>query len=415
MSKDRTISKYQEGIIETVCALHQHAITPIKVRNWLTQFSDIEIPIALKVLENLKFFSIHDIINEYDKLLDKILSQVDPIEKIFILGAGEFGKSGTTMIYFLQKTQTFQSNSHRLKILQHHKKIKSQGVKEQSHIIFLDDLVGSGESIVKYYQNEIRHQLIKERFEINIHILCVAYMKEAERFVMSKISKAKLYGTAYFKAFSRHSLAFGKGHQMIATREICYKYGKNLFTKTDHLTRITSIHPLGYKDSQSLIVFAHSVPNNTLPIIWSSKGTWIPLYPRMRQIKLSKIKEFQKESWLYLYLSRKIGLYNKDGQGKEIFDKNDFFLFAVLRLKYHNMIAPTICQVLGITITTYDEIIDNGKDRNMFNNNETLTSEGKKIYSRLAQKMKSGIRISDINYYLEKPSYYVPKKFLGET
>ena len=44
--------------------------------------------------------------------------------------------------------------------------------------------------------------------------------------------------------------------------------------------------PLGYKNGQLLLGFAHNIPNNTLPIFWSDgrqHSPWTPLFPRYRK------------------------------------------------------------------------------------------------------------------------------------
>jgi len=48
---------------------------------------------------------------------------------------------------------------------------------------------------------------------------------------------------------------------------------------------------LGYDDSQSLIVFPHNTPNNTLPIIWAGNKNekeigvpWNPIWERVKII-----------------------------------------------------------------------------------------------------------------------------------
>ena len=43
--------------------------------------------------------------------------------------------------------------------------------------------------------------------------------------------------------------------------------------------------PLGYKDGQYLFGFFYNTPNNTLPIFWSNKNGWVPIFERKEKIK----------------------------------------------------------------------------------------------------------------------------------
>ena len=88
--------------------------------------------------------------------------------------------------------------------------------------------------------------------------------------------------TEEYKAFSPKSEVFANKEERERLKLMCLKYGEKLYPNAKY-----GEHPLGYDDSQALIIFDHNVPNNTLPIIWASprnektKGVvWYPLWER---------------------------------------------------------------------------------------------------------------------------------------
>lgn len=84
-----------------------------------------------------------------------------------------------------------------------------------------------------------------------------------------------------WRAFSPNSQVFKDAHLRERIEKLCNKYGEELYE-----------HPLGYDDSQALIVFPHNTPNNTLPIIWASENNekkpgrvWYPVWERKKASK----------------------------------------------------------------------------------------------------------------------------------
>jgi hypothetical protein len=81
------------------------------------------------------------------------------------------------------------------------------------------------------------------------------------------------------KAFSNNSEIFPDSRMRELVKELSKRYGDKLYHKG----------PLGYDESQALIVFPHNTPNNTLPIIWASHRNektigvpWNPLFERIK-------------------------------------------------------------------------------------------------------------------------------------
>ena len=72
------------------------------------------------------------------------------------------------------------------------------------------------------------------------------------------------------EAFSDSSIVFLNVPQYRdSCKKMCEYYGQRI-----------SDYPMGYDDSQLLIGFYYTIPNNTLPIFWSNQDNWSPLFTR---------------------------------------------------------------------------------------------------------------------------------------
>lgn len=78
------------------------------------------------------------------------------------------------------------------------------------------------------------------------------------------------------KCFSDQSILFHKFPDLRnPIRDFCSHYGSKVYKQ----------YPLGYKDGQYLFGFFYNTPNNTLPIFWSSKDGWIPIFERKEKFR----------------------------------------------------------------------------------------------------------------------------------
>lgn len=72
------------------------------------------------------------------------------------------------------------------------------------------------------------------------------------------------------RCFSGDSAIFPDEDERIRARALAVEKGRALVKD----------HPLGHDDSQAAVVFEGRCPNNSLPILWQSNETWVPLFPR---------------------------------------------------------------------------------------------------------------------------------------
>lgn len=415
MGQIRFIDEIISGRIESIRSSLQESIHSIQIINWLKNFEDEEWDSALTVLENLKYYSTNQVIYEFDEGLKRIL-KASPVDKtIFLVGLGDYGKSGSSLIYFIKKTPTFCSNEKRFKVLRHVTKLKQQNVNNDAVLVLVDDIVGSGKSLDTYYSHNIKHQILKDKIQIKIVVLCVAYMRDSVAYLKGKIQEIEIFGTEYLRAFNSGSSCFGYRPKMLPIREICYKYGINLCFQYDANTKENVPQPLGFNNSQSLIVFSHSSPNNTLPIIWSNKNGWYPLYPRGGGEKISRYKNFRDETLHWLSIGYRLNFFKKKPNKSNIYFKDtNYKLLAVIRLIKRESIHPIICQKIGLSINELNELLQVGIQKGLLAKDHKLTAEGHRIYNEIRKKFR--ITRSEKELVVNQTQIqYVPKTFLGKA
>ena len=146
-------------------------------------------------------------------------------------------------------------------------------------IVFFDDIVGSGTQATQYLSEELKR--IRSG-DPNLQLSFLALFATTEG--LERLNAPELFDghanclfelDSSFKAFSGDARYFAESPEWFkatAFQAMARQYGANL--QPDQ--------PVGYKDGQLLLAFAHNTPDNTLPIFWD-QGTrkhWHPIFPR---------------------------------------------------------------------------------------------------------------------------------------
>ncbi|MFW0716556.1 hypothetical protein [Pedobacter sp. N23S346] len=237
---------------------------------WFENFKRSEFDIALLIYKNIRYYSEGDI----DELLDKMAMALrklfqNDLSKVMFSGLGDSSAgSGEQFLYRLNQ---------RLRLPQQNfpKDFRSS-IGNHDAIVFIDDIIGSGNQATRYYKKKLADvKLTKYYFSLLAYENGIKKIREETGF--EKVITLSLMNESHM-AFSPESEIFPK-HLITKLRIIAELYGQKLYP----------LGPLGYDDSQALIVFAHNTPNNTLPIIWASDNNeksieypWNPLFERKK-------------------------------------------------------------------------------------------------------------------------------------
>lgn len=396
------------SIIESLCFKFGYTVTDYDIFRWLRNFEDSEWDIALNVLDKVVYYSSDRIDESLESYINKIISEYKD-RHIYILPSGNVGKSGHVMAYHAKKViEMLGFPDNRLSLLN----IKNLGATEKTAVIvLLDDFSGTGESIITFYKSKVE-SIINGKRGITICVLAIAFLERAKK----QLNKQglEIFGDCYLPAFVRRGSVFGYERNMIEVRDFCFKKGILLFPDWKN----TEMKPLGYQNSQALVCFEHTTPNNTLPIIWyddympGGKKEWHAIFPRFANTRIERGRRLRLSSNFWLSAMSRLKLPNIEWSRYHTVDS--LRLISYIAQKYHGRSDFYIAQVLGISITDVETIISIGKNKHLIDCSGNLTQEAITIYKEIRKKDR--ILENAITKSLSKQNIktiYVPTSFQG--
>lgn len=396
--------------IESICFKFGHAVTEYDVFRWLRNFDENEWNMALNVLDKVVYYSSDRIDETIEYWLRKILIKYHS-KAVYIIPSGSVGKSGHVMAYHAKKVIEKIGLPDNQLVLSNLKALNN--IPSKVVLVLLDDFSGTGESIEKFFNEKVKE--VTEKKRLVYCALTVAFMQKAEDALWNECG-IKIYGDQYKPAFTRRGSVFGYEKNMVLVRDFCFKKGEALMPDWKN----QDLKPLGYKNTQSLICFEHTTPNNTLPILWYEKEMpgsdkkWNAIFPRFASSRIDRGRRLRQSSNFWLSAMQKMNLSNIDWSRNHTTDS--LRLISLVAQKYHQRSDYYIAQVLGISLNDLGEIIELGKNKGLIDVNGNLTIVARQIYEEIRKKdriLEHDLQLSIANSNIEK--LYVPTSFRGIT
>lgn len=239
-----------------------------EIDNWLKQFEICEQGYINKLLNNFIYYNSNMVRDVVKKLHNKIVNDfVLDVDDIWYVPVGYVTKSGSVIAYYYRsvnelKEEKFISSNDINRILN----------KSNIGVVFIDDYIGTGHQAKQVWEFVI-NPIIEQFSESKFFYCTLAGMKEGIEYIRKNTGFEVLVDKvicAEELPFNEKSKIFENPVERKKAEEIVRKYGEILYPG----------NALGYKNSQALIGFFYSTPNNTLPIFWSTNEKWHPLLPR---------------------------------------------------------------------------------------------------------------------------------------
>lgn len=245
---------------------------------WLNQFSDDDREIALKLFLDIKYFN---------EDLFRMLCQISYFEYVsktktlgndtLFIGVGGTGKSGQMVAYLFRTTNNIPTDKFK-----YIEEVTDEELQNTKNIVFLDDIIGSGKQFIDYFNDFVAPKITGK--SLNLYLISIT---GTERGVLN--INTEINGINVIIPHKRTIKSYNSDEV-----KVIRKYGEGL-----------SRNPLGWKNSGETIIFFYNVPNNTLPIFWSTNFSrvigkeWTPLKKRAttvgRKVSQKKILEVLRQ------------------------------------------------------------------------------------------------------------------------
>ncbi|HEV2963575.1 MAG TPA: hypothetical protein VG649_17240 [Candidatus Angelobacter sp.] len=259
-------------------------IGPEQVRGWLEQFGDnTEQRLMFTLLENIKFYSEDEIRSRMQEahgivtrgLIERRSYRQVKRSDILVSYLDGPGKSGAHFArLYIDENSIYRDNLIEFGHL-------SEAIRKDSiqALVFTDDFIGTGSSVCGYLERlalEFGNQL--RSTQLRIFLVAVSGFYSGKERAIETVERLQLPVKIHVcdavddsrRCFNESSPIFLSDLERLRAKDVAYKKGVTLCRQA----------PLGYNDSQALIVFSHNCPNNSLPILWDKSDHWSPLFRR---------------------------------------------------------------------------------------------------------------------------------------
>ena len=412
----QTLSKEIEKRIENIVSVRfYNQITPYDVIRWLFNFDDEDVELAVQLLEHVVFLRDDDV---KGRLYEQVMKLPKDRTK-HIVPLGKPGKSGAAISYWihgLMKRNDLQRMNFHSSVeafISYRNSVAWETLNDV--VVYVDDFIGSGGSVVTALSSldkkDVRPEVLSDASSGRLYVIAAIVMDNGYSKISQDISGAIILGDLHCKGFDPHKKVFGSYFKTKAVREMCYKYGKQLFKD----------FPLGFENTQSLVLMQHSSPNNTVPVLWSNNQyqgrNWIPLVPRNNLLKIKRAYTDRTSVYRWLSFLKKIFVGGSEYVDfRLLFTKSNFNLVFILICLIRRKSEAFIYNTMGISLVEMDCLWQEGIDKKIWDSKHKPTSLALNEYKDAMKRYKI-LRDEGRQEFSpildEKDNIYIPETFRG--
>lgn len=265
MTRTTTIqTKYSDEVEDAVSRFADHEdMSAARVVKWLAQFTNADLPIALRVIAEVRYLNAVNIRALTKQLFQLTCDELKErgLRKAAFVPVGDGGSGSNTVARVLRNS--LSGTRHKLLSMLDIAKLKPGAY---DAIVFIDDFSATGDSLEKWWENvEPTIRPINAAVLVGLLLLNHLAYDRICTFAEEVVAVTELGPEA--DVLSTASTTFSDAAKP-RILHYCRKTG------------IASKYEAGYGKCGLLVAFKHGCPNNSLPILWVHNRKWKSLFHR---------------------------------------------------------------------------------------------------------------------------------------
>jgi len=253
----------------TEFASYRHQVPESRIQGWIGQFADEDQDIAARLLDCVEFINNEQIRAAFRTILtalpgwDRAASRREGIWR-FAPYTSSAGESGDSMMHVFRHANNMASTRFNELFIYRSDLIRER-LGADDTVVLVDDMVGSGQQVCDFWDESFA-ELLAEVGSVYLIVVaaCInAVQRIADHTGIDLKPHVQLTDADnFFHTACRHF----SGDEKQVMLEYC--------------ELVDETKPKGHGDSGLVVVFSHTIPNNSLPVLGKSTADWEPLFRR---------------------------------------------------------------------------------------------------------------------------------------
>lgn len=248
---------------------YRHAITEQRIQRWLDQFNTEHQDIAARILDCVDFISHEQMVQAFREILNSLDGwHSDENQRQgkwrFIAFSGSAGESGDTMLHKFRLANGLNGKRYN-NLFIHRSDLLREDLGVGDTIVFVDDFSGTGKQVTDAWK-EYLHEIMPEG--PNVYLILVAASIDAREKINQETGL-----TAY------PYIELNSGDNLFSRDCRCFLDTEKQII-LEYCRRANRQNPKGRGECGFVIIFAHTCPNNSIPILHAHHPNWHGLFRR---------------------------------------------------------------------------------------------------------------------------------------